>query len=171
MNYIFSFVKVLDVKTPIRGTKKSAGIDFFIPEDTRQFRELFIEYNNPKNAFLNMSGINIYPHKDVLIPSGIHYKLPENTMLLLGNKSGIATKYKVIHGAHIGDEDYQGHLFIHLINTSDTVVTLSFGQKVIQGIIVPVYYTDIIEYSNKQELYIEHESERKEGGFGSTGIY
>jgi hypothetical protein len=28
MNYIFSFVKVLDVKTPIRGTKKSAGIDF-----------------------------------------------------------------------------------------------------------------------------------------------
>ena len=43
--------KVRDVKTPERGTDKSAGIDFFVPND-------FIETVLP-------------PQRDMLIPSGI----------------------------------------------------------------------------------------------------
>ena len=62
-------VKVRNVKTPDRGTNKSAGIDFYIPEDFA-----------PKMLF---------PHTDILIPSGIVAKIPEGYMLMGADKSGV----------------------------------------------------------------------------------
>ena len=52
------FAKVRDVKSPVRGTAKSAGIDFFVPNDCQV--------------------IKLFPQRDVLIPSGIKAAIPEN---------------------------------------------------------------------------------------------
>ena len=78
------FVKVRDVKTPNRGTSESAGLDFFIPND--------------------YIGFALEPQKDVLIPSGIHVKFPSGYVLKAYNKSGVATKLKLILGACVGEE-------------------------------------------------------------------
>ena len=37
------FAKIRDVKSPCRGTKKSAGIDFFVPSYSEDFLKVFQE--------------------------------------------------------------------------------------------------------------------------------
>lgn len=158
------YAKVRDVKSPVRGTKKSAGIDLFIPND---FTKRVIN-----------------PGEDTLIPSGLKFKVPEGYMLMGAEKSGVVTSKQaalaagrtpkpgafnsiLILGAKIGDEDYQGEMHIHLINVGREAITLCAGMKISQLILVPVSY-DELEECPEDELF-EEVSERGEGGFGSTG--
>ena len=153
--------KLRDVKTPERGTEKSAGIDFYVPND-------FIERVLP-------------PHRDVLIPSGIKAKIPEGYMLMAADKSGVVTSKQAVLaagrtpkptayttivtlGAKIVDEDYQGEIHIHLVNVGNEYVIIKPGTKIAQFILVPVSYEDI-EIVPENELFTE-ETERGEGGFG-----
>jgi len=156
--------KVKKVKTPTRGTVKSAGVDFYIPEGFDQI---------------------LMPGHDALIPSGIHVDVPEGYMLYATNKSGVVTskmaqeecrgKAKdgafesiVILGAATVDEDYQGEIHIHLINTGLSAVRLVGGMKIAQFVLLPVSYEDIEVADSLEELY-SNATERGAGGFGSTG--
>lgn len=160
------FCKIRDVKSPVRGTGKSAGIDFFVPND---FNEM-----------------ELYPSQDVLIPSGIKMNVPEGYMLMGADKSGVVTSAAacinagrtpkseafnsvIILGAKIVDEDYQGEIHIHLINVGMDTVKIKPGMKIAQFILVPVLY-EYPEEVREEELFIG-ESERGEGSFGSTGSY
>lgn len=157
------FLKVRDVKSPERGTKYSAGIDFFVPND--------------------FAATVITPGMDILIPSGIKVGLPPGTMLMAADKSGIASSAKakakvgmeakdalpasaVIIGAKIIDEDYPGEVHIHLINAGRNAVVIRAGQKVAQFIVVPVLYDLPQEVKSEEELFIPR-TERT-GGFSST---
>lgn len=147
----FTFAKIRNVKSPARGTELSAGIDFFIPEDWNEHRPY-----------------NIGPGEDILIPSGIKARVPKGYALIAFNKSGIATKQKLIVGACVVDEDYQGEIHIHLINTSATAsVTIEPGMKIAQFILIPVSYA-MPEEIGIDDLYTEATA-RGEGAFGSTG--
>lgn len=155
--------RVRNVKLPERGTGKSAGIDFFVPEDF--------------GAYI------LAPQTDVLIPSGIKADIPEGFMLMAADKSGVVTSYQasyiagrkpksgafssvIILGAKIVDEDYQGEIHIHLINIGDSNVIIKPGMKIAQFILVPVSYENIEEVP-ESELF-SHKTDRGEGGFGST---
>lgn len=141
------FAKVRDVKSPQRGTPQSAGIDFFVPND--------------------FSPVTLRPGEDALIPSGLKVKVIPGYMLAAFNKSGVATKRKLIKGAEVVDEDYQGEVHIHVFNSGNSVETIKAGEKLIQFILVPVNYTDPEEVV-EEELFVEI-SQRGAGGFGSTG--
>lgn len=158
--------KVRDVKTPVRGTSKSAGIDFFVPND---YFEAHVE-----------SGM------DILIPSGIKADIPEGYMLMAADKSGVVTSRTavvasgktakpgsfdsvLIIGAKICDEDYQGEIHIHLINVGRQSVIIKPGMKIAQFILVPVNYEDV-ELVDEKDLFSKV-SERGDGGFNSTGRY
>lgn len=170
MNSVMQIAKVRKVKTPERGTSKSAGIDFFVPED--------------------FSGQMLEPHEDVLIPSGISALIPDGYMLMAANKSGTCpskeakldceTEMKitgqdttisscVIIGASIIDEDYPGEIHIHIINVGKEPVWIERGQKIAQFILIPVSYADICEASPEvvKAAVLAKKSERK-GGFNST---
>lgn len=162
--------KVRNVKTPERGTSKSAGIDFFIPED--------------------FSGQMLQPHEDVLIPSGIVALIPDGFMLMAANKSGVSSsteakedcetemKLKAIDttisstmlvGASIVDEDYPGEIHIHLVNVGKEPVWLERGQKIAQFILVPVSYADICEASPEVvRAAIHAKKSERVSGFNST---
>lgn len=152
--------KIRDVKTPTRGTELSAGLDFYVP-------------NGFKATLLGGD--------DVLIPSGIKVLIPHGYALIAHNRSSIATSTRalryaglegkpnstrgsVVVGACVVDEDYQGEIFIHLINNGRCAETISAGMKVAQFILVPVRYEDV---EVVEELFNEA-SERGDGGFGST---
>ena len=141
--------RIRDVKIPTRGTQKSAGIDFFVPNDFR--------------------AITINPGEDALIPTGIKAEIPAGYMLTAFNKSGVATRDRLIKGAEVVDEDYQGEIHIHVINAGKDAVTIEPGKKLIQFILVPVLY-DSVEEVNLEELH-QFVTERGEGGFGSTGTH
>lgn len=157
--------KIRNVKTPGRGTSKSAGIDFYVPE----FNDKFLnDFNNKnKNIDIVFNEIIIKPHERVLIPSGIKADIPNGYMLVAYNKSGISTKKGLDLLASVCDEDYQGEIHISLNNTSNDMVKIIEGEKIIQFILVPIFYDDIEEV-DINNLY-RTETDRGEGGFGSTG--
>jgi dUTP pyrophosphatase len=167
------FVKLYDVKTPVRGTDKSAGLDFFIPEYTEEFSNRLLKANSTvKNAgyyFCNETFIRLGEASRILIPSGIKVKIPENHVLIAFNKSGVATKLGLDVGACVIDEDYQGEIHISLFNHSEKEVFLTYGQKILQFVLLPVVYPELLEYFSETDLYYDTESERGAGGFGSTG--
>lgn len=161
------FSKVRDVKSPIRGTNKSAGIDFFVPN-------------------IYSKGFIIRPGEDVLIPSGIKMEIPEGYMLMAADKSGVVTskwacigadrkpkedafESTVILGAKIVDEDYQGEIHIHLVNVGHFPVYVKPGMKIAQFILVPVSYEEL-EETPETELF-SRSSKRGDGALGSTGSY
>ena len=142
------FTKTKEVKSPNRAHSTDAGIDFFIPED--------------------FGTIVLKPNEDILINSGIKVIIPEGYALVFKEKSGVALKKKLTIGAAVVDSDYRGVVHLHLFNNGTEDQTLQAGDKIIQGLIVPVMLWDTIEISNEE--YDTYETERSDGGFGSTGV-
>tara|TARA_R110000787_G_scaffold97665_2_gene201294 strand:+ start:2623 stop:3072 length:450 start_codon:yes stop_codon:yes gene_type:complete len=149
MNRIL-FGKTRDVKTPTRGTSKSAGIDLYIPE------KLFAG-----------GECTILPGQALKIPSGLKVRVPENHALIVFNKSGIALKGLQV-GACVIDEDYQGEIHLHVTNTSLNPVSVTNGQKLVQVLLIPIAYAEIVDFP--AECLHSKKSERGSGGFGSTGL-
>ena len=160
------FLKTLDVKSPTRGTSVAAGIDFFVPENTESFIAAFKEKN--PTIHIDNNGINLGPHERVNIPSGIKANVPQGYALIAYNKSGVSLKYGLDVGASVVDEDYQGVIHLSLVNTSEDIVNIDFGQKIIKFILLPVNYELPEEVTSETELFTR-ESDRGAGAFGSTG--
>lgn len=139
-------LKTRNVKTPSRGTSQSAGIDFYAPED--------------------FETASLKPGQSVLIPSGIKVQVPRGYALIAFNKSGVAVKQGLSVGACVVDEDYEGEVHLHIINTSDKDQVITTGQKLVQFVLIPVAYFDVEEVEKLQS----RNTERGEGGFGSTGL-
>ena len=139
--------KVKAVKTPERGTPESAGIDFFVPDGIHAKLE---------------------PGGSCLIPSGIKANIPSGYALIAFNKSGIAVRKNLHVGASVVDEDYQGEIHFNLANVGLEDIMINPGEKIIQFILLPVFY-DIIEEVKLENLY-EKVTARGAGGFGSTGV-
>ena len=140
--------KTRSVKIPTRANPTDAGIDFFIPDD---FEKQYLK-----------------PNESILIPSGIKVNVPEGFMLTAFNKSGIATKKKLIVGACVVDNGYTGEVHIHLINAGNSDQILSPGDKIVQFILIPIDNSIIEEVSSTEELFPKT-STRGDGGFGSSG--
>lgn len=141
------FVKTKEVKNPERAHRTDAGIDFFIPED---FGELTLK-----------------PNEDVLIDSGIKVIVPEGYALIFKEKSGVAVKKKLTVGAAVVDSDYRGVVHFHLFNNGLEDQTLRAGDKIVQGLLIPVLLDNTVEIS--EDEYNNYETDRGEGGFGSSG--
>jgi dUTP pyrophosphatase len=175
---MLKFAKIRDVKTPHRGTTLSAGIDFFVPEYSESYANELKEKNpgivisslcdNPNCK--DLGDIIIPQHGSLLVPAGIKSKFDEDYMLIAINKSGIASKKGLVIGACLIDADYAGEIHINVINTTSHTVSLNFGQKLTQFVLMPVNLA-MPEIIDEDELMKLHEaSERGEGGFGSTGV-
>ena len=117
---------------------------------------------------MNDGGITLNPHQRVNIPSGIKANVPKGYALIAFNKSGVSLKYGLDVGATVVDEDYQGVIHLSLTNTSMNSVHIDFGQKIVQFILIPMFYDKVELIENEDDLF-DTESERGEGGFGSTG--
>ena len=178
MDRRIQFTKIRDVKSPSRANANDAGTDFFIPYYTERFLADLKEKNkNNDITFVykidevgdQIVEMTLAPHAQINIPSGIKVNiLDKNTYLDADNKSGVATKYRLIVGAKVVDAGYQGEVHLNLINTSDEEVTLRTGQKIVQFIHKEYINTEWQEITNEQYDAIEV-SDRGTGGFASSG--
>lgn len=165
------FSKVRDVKSIERGTKGSAGLDFFVPTANILFLNDF-EKQNPKVRYFkenNVYNFEVRAHESVLIPSGIKVNVPEGKVLIGFNKSGVAVKKHLTLGAKVIDSDYQGEIFINLVNLSDKAVIFAENEKIAQFLLLDAWHgnPELVEIEN---LYKDSISERGEGCLGSTNI-
>jgi dUTPase len=167
MNAVKLFVHG-DVKPPQRKAG-DAGIDFFLPNLSEQFIKDLSD-KNPGQPFRwglvgapkdekdmeNNDGVYLYlpPGEDILIPSYVCSRMDANIVLQVNNKSGVCTNQKLGFGANVIDASYMGMIHIHVINYSNNLRFLSFGQKLVQ--MIPVIYNDTeieIFYDESKEAF------------------
>ena len=144
-------VEVLDGgKIPFKAHKTDAGFDLFATED-----------------------VSIPPGVVTKHPLNIKMKLPEGTYAQITSKSGLGSRGLLVY-AGIIDESYRGipHVVCTRLSTelhfdgypTDTI-TVEKGQKIAQ-LIIHGYDS---RYYMEQVDKIDTNTERGDGGFGSTG--
>ena len=121
----------------------------------------------PKNY---MDSIVIGPHATCVIPSGICGILePEASMLQANDKSGVSSKKKLKVTASIIDSPYTGEIHHVVFNTTNEVVEINLGEKLVQYIHIPIYLTQPYEINMSEFEKLKTEKELKSGR-GSDGM-
>ena len=101
-----------------------------------------------------------------LIPTGLHIALPEGYEAQVRPRSGLAIKHGItcLNTPGTIDADYRGDVGVILINLSSKQFTINPGDRIAQMVINKF---EQIEWELVNEL---SETERGEGGFGSTNV-
>jgi dUTP pyrophosphatase len=105
-----------------------------------------------------------------IIPTGLYFQIPENFEVQIRSRSGLAAKNGVVVLNSPGtiDADYTGEIKIILINHSDEDFIINNCDRIAQAVVTSVSSKNIIKLTKIEE--IEPNTERGDGGFGSTGI-
>ena len=98
----------------------------------------------------------------VVIDTGVHIEIPEGYVGILKSKSGLNVKHNLI-GTGTIDSGYSGSIRVKLYNLGDTNYQILRGDKIIQMVILPCGYCEFTQVEKFAE------TERGDGGFGSTG--
>lgn len=133
----------------------------------------------PTRAHADDAGLDLYATERKVVPAkgsavfdtGVHIELPKielfngktmRTVGMLKSKSGLNVKHGITSEGVI-DVGYTGSICVKLYNHSDKDYTVERGDKISQLVIMPIF-TPTIEQVDSFE-----ETERGNGGFGSTG--
>jgi dUTP pyrophosphatase len=105
-----------------------------------------------------------------IIPTGLYFEIPENFEIQIRPRSGLAAKngVTVLNTPGTIDSDYTGEIKIILINHGDEDFTINHGDRIAQGVLASVLNKKIIKLT--KQTNITSNTERGNGGFGSTGI-
>lgn len=98
-----------------------------------------------------------------VIDTGVHIEIPEGYVGILKSKSGLSLKYDIQVGAGTIDCGFNGSIRVILYNHGKHLVKFKAGDKITQLVIVPIATPRL---NLVEEL---SDSERGDGGFGSTG--
>lgn len=138
-----NFIKLNDNATvPTRGTDQSAGADLYAIEE-----------------------VTILKGETKLIHTGIAMEIPEGYGGFIFARSGLATKRGLAPANKVGvvDADYRGEIMVSLHNHSNETQVVAKGERVAQLVFLPYAAANFIEVDKLSE------TERGQGGFGSTG--
>jgi len=115
-------------------------------------------------AFIN-EPIVLRPLERRLIPTGIKIELPIGYEAQIRSRSGLAFKngVSVLNSPGTIDSDYRGDVGVILVNLSSDNFIVNNGDRIAQMVIAKHEFPLFI---NSKEL---GDSERGDGGFGSTG--
>ena len=111
--------------------------------------------------------VPVYPGETKMFPTGIKAEIPRGFMLEVKNKSSIAAKKQLLVGACVVDSGYDGEIFVNLHNVGKQTQWFKNGDKVAQGVLIPVNLCEIEEVFDPDKLNID--STRGDGALGSTG--
>ena len=152
-------------KLPTYGSEKAACADLYC--DLRVDKCIDLNPANVDFKHMEYSGdcfdrVHIAPHETIKLPTGWAFQPPEGYMLQILQRSGLASKGLIPLGG-ILDEDYTGEVIVIMLNTTDKYLSINNGNRIAQMAIRPYYQG---EFEEVDEL---DETERGDGGFGSTG--
>lgn len=108
----------------------------------------------------------IKPMERKLVSTGIRIQLPENTEAQVRPRSGLALKNGItlLNSPGTIDEGYRGEIKVLMINLGEEPFLIEENMKIAQMVIKPVERVQVEEVSELTD------TERGEGGFGSTGL-
>ena len=140
-------VKKLDERAhlPARGSEHAAGYDLY--------------------ALLS-EPCEILPHTTEMVRTGLAAAIPEGYFGGVFARSGLASKKGLRPANCVGviDADYRGEILVALHNDTEETRTVEDGERVAQLVILPFLAAEFEETGTLDE------TERGDGGFGSTGM-
>lgn len=145
MSEIIKIKRLTDTAViPEKGSKYSAGFD------------LSADITQP---------IRIMPKETIKVPTGLSIEVPEGYFGALYPRSGLATKQglRLANCVGVADNDYRGEYIVALHNDSDEIREIEPKQRIAQLVVQPYLVCEFVESDQLSE------TERGDGGFGSTG--
>lgn len=150
---------------------KESNVQF---EDFRvAFKKMDVNAKTPTKGSADAAGFDLYsiettilkPGMTAKVHTGISIAIPQGCFGGIFARSGLATKQGLapINCVGIIDADYRGELIVALHNHSSVTQKIELGDRIAQLIIIPYLKTQLIELDELDD------TERGEGGFGSTG--
>lgn len=126
---------------PKMGSADAAGMDFYQPEN-----------------------VVIEPHQTQYVTLGLAMEIPKGFMLMLAPRSSMSKTPLVIPNSFgVIDADYRGEIKGIFKNTSGDAYLIKKGDRLLQGVLVPVGALNLLEVDELTE------TARGSGGIGSTG--
>ena len=127
-------------------------------------------YATPLSAGMDVranidEAVVLRPLERAMIPTGLSIELPEGYEMQIRPRSGLAAKHgiTVLNSPGTIDADYRGEIRVILVNLSNEEFRIEAGERIAQMVVA---HHEQVEWELAEELA---ESERGEGGFGSTG--
>lgn len=111
--------------------------------------------------------ITVWPDQTVLVGTGISLAPTEAGLAtVLVPRSGLGHKHGIVLGNLTGiiDTDYRGEIKVSIWNRSETSFTLHPGDRMAQMLVIQTLSPVFIDVPELPE------SERGDGGFGSSGV-
>ena len=135
-----------DLALPFYASEEAAGMDLLAALDAQQ-------------------PVILAPGETAMIPTGLTMALPPGFEAQIRPRSGLAAKHglTVLNSPGTVDSDYRGEVKVILINHGRESFTIERGERIAQMVIAPI--TQGV-WSLVDTL---DETQRGEGGFGSTG--
>lgn len=127
-------------------------------------------YATPQSAGMDLKAnisepIVLEPLQRALVPTGLFIALPEGYEAQVRPRSGLAVKHgiTVLNTPGTIDADYRGEIKVVLVNLSNEAFRIEAGERIAQMVVAR---HEKVEWVVADEL---DDTERGEGGFGSTG--
>ena len=100
-----------------------------------------------------------------MVPTGLYMALPDGTEAQVRPRSGLAAKHgiSVLTAPGTIDADYRGEVKVILVNLSNEPFVINPGERIAQMVVARY---EKVEWD---EVEVLDETQRGEGGFGSTG--
>lgn len=110
--------------------------------------------------------MELKPGKRALIPTGLQMALPEGYEAQIRPRSGLAYRNGItmLNSPGTIDADYRGEVKVLAVNLGDETFVINHGDRIAQMIIAPVHQLFASEVGELPD------TQRGDGGFGSTGI-
>merc|ERR1719415_310269 len=125
----------------------------------------------PTRGSARAAGYDLYSAEDATIPArgkglvktDLQIKVPHGTYGRVAPRSGLAWKHHIDIGAGVVDEDYRGNVGVVMFNHASVDFEVKAGDRIAQLVCEKISYPVI------KEMKTLDETDRGEGGFGSTG--
>lgn len=151
----------------------------YIPVTKLIFEKLDPSAITPKYNYQEDSGFDLHsivsvevePLSRALVPTGLSFNIPEGYEIQVRSKSGLAINQGifVLNSPGTVDRSYKGEIKVIIFNTNNKKFKVEKGMKIAQAVLCPVACGKMIQLTeSKVDI---NSSERKDGGFGSTGLW
>lgn len=126
-------------------------------------------YAKPGDAGLDLTvrkDVAIPPLYTVLVGTGVSVEIQDGYVGLVFPRSGMATKRGITLANCVGviDSGYRGEIKVPLHNMTNYTKVVNEGERVCQLVVVPFMTCECIEVDELSD------TERGDGGFGSSGV-
>ena len=108
---------------------------------------------------------HISPFNWTTISTGLYLEIPEGYEVQIRSRSGLAAKYgiQVLNSPGTIDSGYRGEIKVILKNNDHIKYNVNKGDRIAQMVVAPITTATLTEVAELSD------SERGEGGLGSTG--